>query len=45
MHPVWVLYLARCTFWLTSTGGGGGDMGKMTEDDKRGGGHFGPNFS
>ena len=36
MHPVWVLYLARYTFWLTSTwgggGGGGGEgrVGKMT---------------
>ena len=35
MHPVWVLYLARCTFWLSSTW----VMGKMTEDDK-GGGRF-----
>ena len=38
MHPVWVLYLARCSFWLTSTwgGGGAGGMGKVTEDDNGG---------
>ena len=46
-HPVWVI--STCTFWLTSTlgGGGGRGMGKITEDDMggEGGGQFWPNFS